>query len=91
MGIASVAKGLGSSTWTVQIKWTVLLGALAVCLASFWIFEDAIGPMAGLFVTFPVLTAAWLFGLRGGVAAGLLSYPINMGLIWLTMPGDVQT
>ena len=37
--------------------------------------------VAGITVTLPVLMAAWMFGLRGGFAAGLLTFPLNLILV----------
>ena len=41
------------------------------------------GATVSLLTTIPVLVAAWLFGLRAGVLAGALAFPLNMLLLKL--------
>jgi len=63
-------------------------GRLAITLASYIAYilafnflDVLLGTITGMIVTLPVLTAAWMFGLRGGVAAGLISLPLNVILV----------
>lgn len=45
--------------------------------------DIALGRQAGIFVTIPMLVTAWLFGVRGGLAASLASLPLNLVLVLL--------
>ena len=63
-------------------------GRLAITLASYIAYilafnflDVLLGTITGMIVTIPVLTTAWMFGLRGGVTAGLISLPLNVILV----------
>ena len=46
--------------------------------------DQILGMSSGILAMVPVVVTAWLFGLRGGVAAGLLFFPVTMLLVILT-------
>ncbi|PKB71347.1 MAG: hypothetical protein BZY87_05690 [SAR202 cluster bacterium Io17-Chloro-G6] len=59
----------------------MVLASFAVFILVFDFLDMALGSITGIFVTIPVLMTAWMFGLRGGVAAGLASFPVNLILV----------
>ena len=64
---------LGSSKQAV-----LLVGGISlVYVMAYAPLYNLMGSSAGIFVTFPVLGAAWFFGPYGGGLAGLLTLPLN--------------
>ena len=59
----------------------VILASYIAYILAFNFLEAVLGPAAGIIVTLPVLMAAWMFGLRGGLAAGLISLPLNIVMV----------
>ena len=48
---------------------------------SYGLLFESFGFIGGVFSTFPVLTAAWMFGARGGLIAGAATFPLNSLLL----------
>ncbi len=65
---------------THPLPWkNVLLMAAAflLYLGGFVLFNALYGIGRGFFILFPVFTAAWLYGVRGGLLVGVLAIPCN--------------
>ena len=58
-------------------KTALLLGVCLAYLAAYVSWEEVMCATAGVTITAPVITAGLLFGFRGGLAAGLISFPVN--------------
>ena len=54
------------------------LGCMFVYVLLFLLFYSRIGPGIAALTTIPVIIVGWLWGLRGGLLAGLLSLPLNV-------------
>ncbi len=70
------------------------LGAILVYIAMFFSLHPSLGLGVAPLSLIPVAVMAWLFGLRGGLVAGLLITGVNILLIFLlpraaTLFGDV--
>ncbi len=57
------------------------LGAVAVYVAAFFLFSRLSGEGAVSLTPLPVIVIGWLWGLRAGLLAGLLSIPFNILLL----------
>lgn len=66
----------------------MVAAAIILYLLAFFPLHSAMGNIAGIFITGPVLLAAWFFGLRGGLIAGLLTYPVSVLLVGLAADPD---
>ena len=67
------------------MKVVAVLGSVAIYILAYGLLDGAVGNSAGILATLPVLAAAWLFGARAGLAAGLLTFPLNAALVnWST-------
>ena len=53
------------------------LAAVSAYVLAFFPLYQLTGPGAAALATVPVVALAWLWGLRGGVIAGFLSFPLN--------------
>lgn len=63
----------------------LLTGGNTVAFALLFLaLSPRVGPAARAFAALPVVTAAWLFGLPGGLLATLLSLPLNTLLLQAT-------
>ena len=80
------------STYLVQLMFhlmsfrsraLVLAGLIVVYFLAYGPGYDSVGILAGVFSTVPVIAAAWLFGVRAGVIAGLATFPVNLLLLQL--------
>ena len=58
-----------------------MLASYIAYILAFNLLELALGTITGIMITLPVLVTAWMFGLRGGVAAGLISFPLNLVMV----------
>jgi len=63
--------------WKTQGKIALTLLAFAVYALGFFAIYPWLGFTTVAFSMFPVLLAAWFFGARGGLLAGLLAFPLN--------------
>ena len=68
---------LGSS----KRRLAIVLASYIAYILAFNLLELALGTITGIMITLPVLVTAWMFGLRGGVAAGLISFPLNLVMV----------
>ena len=59
----------------------IVFASFAAYILAFEFLDSAFGGATGIFVTVPVLLTAWMYGLRGGVAAGLIAFPLNLILV----------
>ena len=59
----------------------VILASYIAYILAFNFLEAVLGTITGIIITLPVLMTAWMFGLRGGVAAGLISLPLNIVMV----------
>ena len=59
----------------------LVLTSYVAYILAFKFLEALLGNATGIIVTLPVLAAAWMFGLRGGLAGGLISFPLNIILV----------
>ena len=57
-----------------------LLGLTTLYVATYFPLFQLFELSAAIFVTLPVIAAAWFYGARAGTAVGLLTFPINMML-----------
>ena len=71
-----------------RLQSVIVAAAFIAYLVAFFPLHSALGNIAGIFVTGPVLLAACFFGLRGGLIAGLLTYPVNVLLVGLVSDPD---
>ena len=55
----------------------LVLGTTVIHVLIYGPMFHVVGLSVGMFVTFPVLLAAWFFGARVGLAAGLATFPLN--------------
>ena len=70
-----------------RVRTGVVLSTALLYALAFLILYPAIGNAALALSVLPVALAAGLFGLRGGVIAGLLIFPLNLILIAASRPG----
>ena len=89
MSLVARVASARNKTWSTPSKWVLVLGAVAVYLLAFGGLASVFGSLACIFVTVPVSAAAWSFRLRGGFAAGILTYPLNLAVLGLYMPDQV--
>ena len=89
MSLVARVASARNKTWSTPSKWVLVLGAVAVYLLAFGGLASVFGSLACIFVTVPVSAAAWSFRLRGGFAAGILTYPLNLAVMGLYMPDQV--
>lgn len=66
---------------TFKRRLSIAFSSYVAYILAFKLLEAATGPAAGIFITAPVLMTAWMFGLRGGVAAGFITFPLNIALV----------
>ena len=59
----------------------IIAGMLVLYVPRYGLLFPVIDFSAGIFVTVPVVAVAWWYGGRGGVVAGLLTYPLNGVLV----------
>ena len=59
----------------------MVIAPFVAYILAFDLLEAALGPATGIIVTLPVLIAAWMLGSRGGIAAGLIAFPLNLILV----------
>ena len=70
----------GAVRWPAlsAVKGATLVAGLAVAYIVAYAFLDrSLGAGAGILATVPAATAAWLFGVRIGIVAALLSFGLN--------------
>jgi diguanylate cyclase (GGDEF)-like protein/PAS domain S-box-containing protein len=70
--------------WPLLPRLLLTGGNTAAFALLFLALSPRVGPAAGAFAALPVVTAAWLFGLPGGLLATLLSLPLNTVLLQAT-------
>jgi diguanylate cyclase (GGDEF)-like protein/PAS domain S-box-containing protein len=64
-------------------KTSLLIFSWVIYIPIFFLFGRFMGTAAPMLALLPVLTTAWVFGLRGGLVSSLLVIPINLLLtIW---------
>ena len=66
-----------------KIRIAVVLGTVVIYVLIFLLFDDYLGQSTSILATVPVLTAAWFYGLRGGLFGGLIVFPMNLLLVTL--------
>lgn len=66
---------------SARAKALVTVGLTAAYVLAYGRLDPVFGNAAGIWVTLPVLMAAWFFGARLGLVAGLLAFSINSLLI----------
>ena len=64
------------------------LGATVAYVLVFLALRGPLGNTAAILAILPVIAAAWLFGLRGGLLAGILSFPLNSLLVVLFLDSN---
>lgn len=67
-----------------RVALTLTLGTAATYVLVFVAMDGVLENQAGILATVPVVVAAWLYGWRGGLVAGLLAFPLNSLLVILT-------
>ncbi len=65
----------------LKMRLALVIALYATYILAFNFLEMVLGTITGIFVTLPVLMTAWVFGLRGGIAAGFTSLPLNLVLV----------
>ena len=60
-----------------------VLGAMTVYVPTYMLVYGILGNSAGILATVPVIAAAWLFRLRGGLLATLLFFVVHSWLVIL--------
>ena len=73
---------------STRLRSVIVAAAYIAFFLAFFPLHAAIGNPAALFITAPVLLAAWFFGLRGGLIAGLLTFPVYVLLTGLVSDPD---
>ena len=80
--IGALRKPGGMST---GVKAALVVGIAVVFAGAYGPLTHVFGNATGIFALAPVVAAAWLFGNRGGLTAGLLALPTNSLLVILQM------
>ena len=60
-----------------RAKVMIVAGLLVLFVLAYGPLFPILGFSTGMLVTAPVMAIAWFFGARGGVVAGILTYPLN--------------
>jgi PAS domain S-box-containing protein len=68
----------------IAVRGGIVAVATVVYIAVFVAFDEAAGGGIAALATIPVLFAGFLFGLRAGVVAGLVAFPLNTALMNFT-------
>jgi two-component system, sensor histidine kinase and response regulator len=76
---------------TNQKNLLIALGSILFYIVAFWISSKFAIYVSGLFIVFPVITIAWIYGRNKGVAASVLLMIINAAWLILLSPGSSQT
>ncbi len=71
-----------------QARAAIAVAAFAAYVLAFFLVHAFVGLLATTLAFVPVIVTAWLFGLRGGLAASLLAIPLNMLLSRLSGEAD---
>ncbi len=79
----AVKASLDTRSGSRQTRITIVLGAASGYAVAFLLIVPTVGAQASALAVIPVVTAAWLFGLRAGLLAALLSLPVNLLLFVL--------
>ncbi len=66
-----------SRGFPIWLKVSILLGSLGLYVAVSLVLYSDFGASAAVFLILPVILAAWLWGLWGGLVVGLLAFPLN--------------
>ena len=77
-----------STLRSIDRRAVIVLAVTVLYLAAFPFLHRAIGNTAGIFSTLPVVAAAWYFGARVGLLAGLATYPVHLPLVVLLAGQD---
>jgi len=72
--------------WMMSFRRWVFAAVWLIYIAAFLPVFDTIERLVTIFIVFPVLIGAWLFGTRVGIISGILTYPVL--LIMLVVTGD---
>ncbi len=73
-----------------QARAALALGVAVAYVLAFPALEQAMGNVAFIFATLPVIVAAWLFELQGGLLASLLMVALNVLLVALFSMTDLN-
>ncbi len=82
----------------IWLKVSIFLGSFGLYVAVFFALYSDFGTSAAAFLMVPVILTAWLWGMRGGLAAALLAFPLNPLLFslvgyepeaWSRLPGHL--
>jgi len=74
---------LAATHWSRRTRLIVSIITWAIYGLTFFPIAAFSGESTGTFVTVPIIVTAWLFGLRGGLAAALLNIPVTAVLFIL--------
>jgi len=77
----SISRLESTSLGTPKRRLAIVLASYAAYILAYNFLDMALGGVTGIFVTLPVLLTAWMFGLRGGITAGITSFPLNLILV----------
>lgn len=84
--ITFLLEGFAKREWQQIIIVLVVGGSYVLAFAPLY---DLAGPEAAIVSILPIIVVAWLFGLKGGLIASLVSQPLNMVLV-ISVGGDVS-
>lgn len=80
--LRSVASRLKSKSLEAQKgRLAITLASYVAYILAFNFLDSILGTITGMIITLPVLTTAWMFGLRGGLIAGITSLPLNVSMV----------
>ena len=71
-----------------RLRLFFVLASVIIYVVAFVVLHRVLENSVDILATLPVVMAAWLLGLRGGLLAGLLAFPLNSLLVVLGVGGD---
>jgi PAS domain S-box-containing protein len=92
-GRMDVHRKLNSSDfrhWPVRARLALCAGLTVLYVLAFILLQPLLGGSVSALALFPVAVAGWLFGLRGGLLAGVLLLALTIPLLNLTMEMSID-
>ncbi len=82
-----------------HVRVALMLGAAVAYVVGYWLLHPVLGDATGTLGALAVIPAGYLYGVRGGIAASLLTFPITSLLVivfgetswqeWLAVGGPI--
>jgi signal transduction histidine kinase/GTP-sensing pleiotropic transcriptional regulator CodY len=64
-------------------KWGIIFGLTTLYITTFESIINSLGPVGAVFISIPVATAGWFFGVNAGLVASLMGIILNTALLTL--------